>query len=134
MGSKVAAVAVSVGVLATPLTQAWAEDQPNGTLSLSISADASVRDAQHRILETWAVVADYFVDQEKLQQVDWQKQLIDALAVSSSENTKQGADAALEKMVSALGDPFTRVVGAEEFKAFQVTRISGCSFRVRIHN
>ena len=121
MGSKVAALAASVGVLVAPLTQALAEDQPNGTMTLSISADASVRDAQHRILETWAVVADYFVDEGKLREVDWQKQLVNALAVSSSENTKEGAEAALENMISVLGDPFTRVVSAEEFKAFQVT-------------
>ena len=84
-----------------------------------VSSANALSDAQQLVVESWRLVNQGFHDPDQLDRVRWRRQRQKALeqSISSSED----AYSAIEGMLSALDDPYTRLLRPADYKALKAS-------------
>ncbi|WIA14626.1 hypothetical protein OEZ85_003131 [Tetradesmus obliquus] len=117
---KAAAVGVAASLLLS--SPAAAEDAPGGRtlLRLPASDDSEVFQAQQTLLEAWSIVGDSFVD-DSFNGHYWPDELKQHMLAAFASKDGRAAFHEIETMLGELGDPYTRIIHANEYADFRVS-------------
>ncbi len=81
----------------------------------------ALNDSQQLILESWKLVTEAYLEPSKFDEVQWRRLRQQALekTISTSEETYS----AIEAMLIPLGDPYTRLLRPEDYKAMKASNL-----------
>ena len=77
----------------------------------------ALSDAQQLVVDSWRLVNQGYLDPDHLDSVRWRRQRQKAL--EKSIETSEDAYAAIEVMLSSIGDPYTRVLRPSDYAALK---------------
>jgi carboxyl-terminal processing protease len=77
----------------------------------------ALSDAQQLVVDAWKLVNQSYVDPDQLDQLHWRQRRQETL--ERPITTSEQAYAAIEGMLSSIGDPYTRLLRPEEFSALR---------------
>ena len=81
----------------------------------------ALNDGQQLVLETWNIVNEGFLNPDKFNEVQWRR--LRQQAIEKPITTSDEAYSAIEKMLSPLGDPYTRLLRPDDFVALKGSNI-----------
>ncbi len=81
----------------------------------------ALNDGQELILETWNIVNEGFLNPDKFNEVQWKR--LRQQALEKPITTSDEAYSAIESMLLPLGDPYTRLLKPNDFKALKESNI-----------
>ena len=81
----------------------------------------ALNDGQQLVLETWNIVNEGFLNPDKFNEVQWRR--LRQEAIEKPITTSDEAYSAIEKMLSPLGDPYTRLLRPDDFVALKGSNI-----------
>lgn len=84
------------------------------------SADPQILAAQQTLLEAWSIISDSYVD-GNFNNRDWESELSKHLMAAYNADNGDAAYKEIGDMLEGLGDPFTRIIPAEEYAEFRVS-------------
>lgn len=112
---KHVATALCAGAIAFP-----ALAEPATVVRLPASPNPGVFAAQKTLVEAWQIVGETFVDND-LNGLDWENELRKHMVAAFQSGDPVKAHVELDTMLEELGDPYTRVIPAEEYQSFLVS-------------
>ncbi len=93
-----------------------------GLCWLIISKPAlALNDGQQLVLESWKLVNDGYLDTTKFEKIHWRR--LRQQALEKPITTSEEAYSAIENMLQPLGDPYTRLLRPEDFKAMKASNL-----------
>lgn len=81
----------------------------------------ALNDGQQLVLETWNMVNEGFLNQEKFNEIQWKR--LRQKAVEGEISTSNEAYEAIEKMLLPLGDPYTRLLRPKDYEAMKSSNL-----------
>ncbi len=81
----------------------------------------SLNDGQQLVLESWKLVNQGYLDKSRFEKVQWRRLRQEALQKTIS--TTEEAYSAIEAMLIPLGDPYTRLLRPEDYKAMKASNL-----------
>ncbi len=81
----------------------------------------ALNDGQQLVLETWNIVNEGFLNQEKFNDIQWKRLRKEALEEPITTSTE--AYEAIERMLLPLGDPYTRLLRPKDYEAMKASNL-----------
>ncbi len=81
----------------------------------------ALNDGQELVLETWNIVNEGFLNPDKFNEVQWKR--LRQQALEKPITTSDEAYAAIESMLLPLGDPYTRLLKPDDYKALKESNV-----------
>jgi len=117
-----AAGAPGGGALALAHPSATAAPAPPPTvMRLPASDNPEVLAAQQTMVQSWAIVRDAFVDGGAVGGPRWDAALRAHMAAAYAAADGAAAFSEIGELLSEVGDPYTRIIGPEEYSQFRVS-------------
>ena len=86
-----------------------------------VQPSIALNDGQQLVLEAWNLVNEGYFEPKKLEDIQWRRQRQKAL--EKPITTSFQAYAAIEAMILPLGDPYTRLLRPEDYKALKESNL-----------
>ncbi len=81
----------------------------------------ALNDGQQLVLESWALVNESYLEPEKFHEVNWKR--LRQKALEKQISNSQEAYSAIESILLPLGDPYTRLLRPEDYKALKASNL-----------
>ncbi len=90
-------------------------------LVITVEPIFALNDGQELVLETWNIVNEGFLNPDKFNEVQWKR--LRQKAIEKPITTSDEAYSAIETMLLPLGDPYTRLLRPNDYKALKESNI-----------
>ncbi len=87
----------------------------------NVQASLALNDGQQLILESWSLINEGYLDPTKFDQIHWKR--LRQKALEKPISTSEDAYSAIENMLQPLGDPYTRLLRPEDYKAMKASNL-----------
>ncbi len=88
---------------------------------INVQATYGLNDGQQIVLESWSLVNQGYLDPTKFEQIRWKR--LRQKALEDPISTSEEAYLAIDKMLQPLGDPYTRLLRPNDYKAMKASNL-----------
>ncbi len=88
---------------------------------INVQGAYGLNDGQEIVLESWSLVNQGYLDPTKFEQIRWRR--LRQKALENPISTSEDAYLAIEKMLQPLGDPYTRLLRPDDYKAMKASNL-----------
>jgi carboxyl-terminal processing protease len=95
----------------------------------------ALNDAQQLVVEAWRLVNQSYVDPDRLEAVQWRR--LRQKTLEQPITTSRGAYEAIDEMLAPIGDPYTRLLRPEDYRALRSTNqglVSGVGLQLALRD
>ena len=89
--------------------------------NILVTPALGLNDGQQLVLESWSLVNEGYLDPDIFEKVHWKR--LRQKALEKPIESSQEAYAAIEEMLSPLGDPYTRLLIPNDYKAMKASNL-----------